>query len=283
LEATVNRGAKDSLTSVKRSFFRNPAAIAGGAALLGALLVVNVIAAMRGIESPWLLGAAVLIDVLAVGAGVLIAAREVMVADERSDASQARLAAIVDSAMDAVITVDERQTIVLFNRAAEQVFRCRREEALGAPLERFIPQRFRGAHRGHVESFGQTGVTSRRMGDVTTLWALRADGSEFPIEAPISQASEGGQRYYTVILRDITLRKQPRTSSGARSRSCASSRRACWRRARRRRRASRASCTTSSASCSPRSRWTSPGCATAAAGDAEVAQSARDARCSTRP
>jgi len=46
------------------------------------------------------------------------------------------------------------------------------------------------------------------MGDITTLWALRADGTEFPIEASISQALEGGRRYFTVILRDITLRKQ---------------------------------------------------------------------------
>ena len=46
------------------------------------------------------------------------------------------------------------------------------------------------------------------MGDVTTLWGVRADGEEFPIEASISQALESGKRYYTVILRDITLRKQ---------------------------------------------------------------------------
>jgi PAS domain S-box-containing protein len=123
--------------------------------------------------------------------------------------AQRRLGAIVDSAMDAVITVDEEQKIVLFNRAAEQVFRLRREEVLGTPLDRLLPARFRGAHHGHIEGFGRTGVTSRRMGDVTTLWALRADsGEEFPIEASISQALEGGKHYYTVILRDITLRKQ---------------------------------------------------------------------------
>ncbi|HET7198768.1 MAG TPA: PAS domain S-box protein [Burkholderiales bacterium] len=123
-------------------------------------------------------------------------------------AAQARLGAIVDSAMDAVITVDEEQNIVLFNRAAEQVFAVGREQALGAPLERFLPERFRATHRRHVAHFGETGVTSRRMGDITTLWALRADGAEFPIEASISQAVEGGKRYFTVILRDITLRKR---------------------------------------------------------------------------
>ena len=125
-----------------------------------------------------------------------------------AEALQRRLDAIIDSAMDAIITIDEAQNILLFNRAAESIFRCSRAEALGRPLEGFIPQRFRGAHRGHVRHFGATGVTTRRMGDVTTLWGLRADGEEFPLEASISQASEDGRRYFTVILRDITLRKQ---------------------------------------------------------------------------
>jgi PAS domain S-box-containing protein len=110
--------------------------------------------------------------------------------------------------MDAVIAVDAEQSIVLFNRAAESVFGLKREQALGTPLERLLPARFRGAHRAHIEAFGRTGVTSRRMGDVTTLWGLRADGSEFPLEASISQVSEGAKRYFTVILRDISLRKE---------------------------------------------------------------------------
>jgi PAS domain S-box-containing protein len=88
------------------------------------------------------------------------------------------------------------------------LFGVRRDDALGSPLERFIPQRFRGAHRAHLEKFGHTGVTSRRMGDTTTLWALRADGEEFPIEASISQAGEPGSRFFTVILRDISLRRK---------------------------------------------------------------------------
>ena len=202
-------GEREILTTVKGGYFRHPLVIAASAAALVSLLGLNALAFFRGLESPWLLGSVMVADMLAIGAGIVVAAREVLQAEHRSEATEARLEAIVDSAMDAIITVDAEQNIVLFNRAAEQTFRCERREAIGGPLERFIPQRFRGAHRGHIEGFGRTGVTSRRMGDVTTLWALRADtGDEFPIEASISQASEAGRRYFTVILRDITRRKQ---------------------------------------------------------------------------
>jgi len=212
----MDAGDHKILISVKGSAFRHPAVIAAGGAALAALAVTNAAAFIRGIESPWLLGSMILTDMLVIGVGIIVAARVVLVAEHRIETSrtqldeaQARLGAIVDSAMDAVITVDEAQNVVLFNRAAEQLFRVPREGALGTPLERFIPQRFRAAHHEHIADFGRTGVTSRRMGDVTTLWALRpASGEEFPIEASISQAAEGGRRYFTVILRDITRRKQ---------------------------------------------------------------------------
>jgi PAS domain S-box-containing protein len=204
----MSAGRKAMLTSVKRSYFRHPAGIGAAGAALGALAVVNAAAAYRGMDSPWLLGTAIVADVIAVGVGALLAAREVMVADRRIEATDARLDAVVDSAMDAIVTVDEAQKIVQFNRAAEQLFLCPRAEALGASLERFLPQRYRAAHKGHVEQFGRTGTTSRRMGDMTTLWALRADGTEIPIEASISQATDGERRYFTVILRDITRRKE---------------------------------------------------------------------------
>jgi PAS domain S-box-containing protein len=211
----MDAAAGGSLTRVKRSLFHHPAVLgAGGAALVG-LLAANVVALVRGMESPWMLGMVLITDMLVVGVGILVAAREVLVAEQSTAdvrhalaGSEARLAAIVDSAMDAIVTVDVAQKVVLFNRAAEQMFGVRCDEALGSELARFLPQRFRGAHHGHIERFGRTGVTSRRMGDATTLWALHADGTEFPIEASISQAGEPGRHYYTVILRDVTLRKK---------------------------------------------------------------------------
>ena len=122
--------------------------------------------------------------------------------------SEARLAGIVGSAMDAIISVDADQRIVLFNAAAERMFRCSAAEALGQPLDRFIPARYRTRHREHVRSFGATGVTARTMAALGALSGLRADGQEFPIEASISQGDVKGQKLFTVILRDTTERKR---------------------------------------------------------------------------
>lgn len=120
--------------------------------------------------------------------------------------SRARLGGIVHSAMDAVITVDAGQRIVLFNLAAERMFGCSQAEALGSPIERFIPPRFRQAHARHIANFARTGETSRAMGRLGALSALRSGGEEFPIEASISQLEVGGQQLFTVILRDVTER-----------------------------------------------------------------------------
>ncbi len=127
---------------------------------------------------------------------------------QTEEAFEARLAGIVESAMDAIVTVGADQRVVLFNRAAEQMFRCPAADALGRPLDRFIPAGFRYAHRGHIRAFGETGVATRSMGGTRAVSGLRADGEEFPVEASISQVEAGGQKLYTVIMRDITERKK---------------------------------------------------------------------------
>jgi two-component system, NarL family, sensor histidine kinase UhpB len=130
--------------------------------------------------------------------------------DTRGDPSgslnEARMMGIIRSSMEAIITIDEAQTVVIFNPMAERVFGVSAMEAIGAPLSRFIPERFRGAHAKHVEQFGVTGVSERQMGRQRVLYGLRASGEEFPIEASISQIREGGGKLYTVMLRDITAR-----------------------------------------------------------------------------
>lgn len=129
-------------------------------------------------------------------------------AEQQLAVSQLRLEGIIESAMDAIITVDEDQNVVLFNRAAEQMFGCSAEEAIGRSLDRFLPQRFRETHRHHIRAFGQSGVTTRKMGQLGSVMGLRSNGEEFPIEAAISHIAVGQRTFYTVILRDITERKQ---------------------------------------------------------------------------
>jgi PAS domain S-box-containing protein len=134
------------------------------------------------------------------------------IARERANAevmqNRARLAGVIESAMDAIITIDENQRIILFNDAAEEMFGCSEAEAKGQLIERFIPERFREAHREGIRSFGETKVTRRAIGRLGAIHGLRADGREFPLEASVSQVEAGGERLYTVILRDITWRLQ---------------------------------------------------------------------------
>jgi PAS domain S-box-containing protein len=122
------------------------------------------------------------------------------------NSNAADFAGIIESAMDAIITVDERHVVIYFNKAAERMFKCSKAHAIGKPLDNFMPQRYREAHSHHVEKFGKSQVTDRAMGHQRPLTALRADGEEFPIEASISQVEVQGHKRFTAIVRDITQR-----------------------------------------------------------------------------
>src|SRR5437879_8125829 len=122
--------------------------------------------------------------------------------------SHARFAGLIASAMDAIITVDENHRVVLFNAAAEAMFRCKASDVLGQPLEQFIPERYRTAHGAHMRRFGETGNTNRAMVGLDALTAVAADGEEFQIEASISRMEAGGKKLFTVIMRDVTERQQ---------------------------------------------------------------------------
>ncbi len=121
---------------------------------------------------------------------------------------KARTASIVDSAMDSIISVNEEQLIVLFNPAAEKMFGYSAAEMMGQPLERLLPTSARAAHAEYIRRFGTAGTTSRAMGALGAISGVRKNGEEFPAEAAISQMDVDGQKLYTVILRDITRRKE---------------------------------------------------------------------------
>jgi PAS domain S-box-containing protein len=131
---------------------------------------------------------------------------ELAKAQEAALSSEARLAGIIHSAMDAIVTVDERQRLVMFNPSAEKMFGCRAADVIGQSLDRFIPERFRAAHAQHHRAFSERGMSQRQMGKLNSICGLRSSGEVFPIEAAISQVDVGGQKLFTAILRDITER-----------------------------------------------------------------------------
>lgn len=111
---------------------------------------------------------------------------------------------ILDTAMDGIISMNARQEIILFNRAAEAIFGWNAEQIFGRSIDVLIPGRYLQLHRHYVEQFGQGVIQSRKMGVQRTVMALHSSGVEFPIEASISHTTVDGERIYTVILRDVT-------------------------------------------------------------------------------
>lgn len=120
--------------------------------------------------------------------------------------SRQRFASVVESAMDAIISIDGAQRIVFFNGAAEAMFRCRAVDVVGRTVDCLIPERFREGHGERVRGFFAGGATSRKVAELQQLWGVRSDGEEFPIEAAFSKAELAGDVLATVIVRDVSRR-----------------------------------------------------------------------------
>jgi PAS domain S-box-containing protein/diguanylate cyclase (GGDEF)-like protein len=128
--------------------------------------------------------------------------------------TEARLSGLVESALDGIIAINEQQRIVLFNQAAERMFGIERTQVLQRTLDDFIPARYRARHRGDIRAFGEGEAEGRRMG-ARLVWALRASGEEFPVEAAISRLHTSHGWLFTVFLRDISERYQSQQALAA--------------------------------------------------------------------
>ncbi|HKP19735.1 MAG TPA: EAL domain-containing protein [Gaiellaceae bacterium] len=121
--------------------------------------------------------------------------------------SRSRTQAILDAALDCVITIDHEGRIVEFNRAAERTFGYTRADVLGEEMaELIVPPGLRDAHRRGFDRYLATGEGDI-LGTRLELTAMRADGSEFPVEIAIVRAELPGPPVFTAYLRDITDRR----------------------------------------------------------------------------
>ena len=115
---------------------------------------------------------------------------------------------IIDDALEAIITVDDQQRIVMINPAAQRMFGCTASEALGSDLSRFIPPRYRATHAAGIRKFDISGAVELPRSKRQCIVGLRANGEEFPAEASISRLDVAGEngtrRYFTALLRDLS-------------------------------------------------------------------------------
>ncbi|MBI3609120.1 MAG: EAL domain-containing protein [Nitrospirae bacterium] len=129
-------------------------------------------------------------------------------AERKALEDEARFRGILDIANEAVISIDETQRILLFNKGAEKTFGYSSAEVIGRSLDLLLPERFAAVHQAHVVEFSTSSVMARRMGERREICGRRKNGGEFPAEASISRLELNGEKIFTVVLWDITERKK---------------------------------------------------------------------------
>lgn len=122
--------------------------------------------------------------------------------------TEARLEMMVQSAPNAIISVDYEQRILMFNKAAEEIFMYSAEEVIGQHLNMLIPERFHHTHHHHVEEFSSGASYPSSILISRELTGRRANGEVFPVEVSVSRVKRDESLVLTVILQDITRRKK---------------------------------------------------------------------------
>ncbi|NEQ52270.1 MAG: PAS domain S-box protein [Leptolyngbya sp. SIO3F4] len=123
--------------------------------------------------------------------------------------NQQTLANIFDLAGEAIICIDQQQYIRLYNQTAERIFGYTAAEAVGQKLDILLPEAFHDIHHQHVETFGQSSIATRRMGQRQgQVSGRRKNGEIFPAAASISKSKTKDGPWFTVMLQDVTERQQ---------------------------------------------------------------------------
>jgi two-component system sensor kinase FixL len=128
-------------------------------------------------------------------------------AEQALQESEARMRAIFETAVDAIITIDERGRMERLNPAAERLFGYPEADVVGKNVSMLMPEPHRSGHDGYLAHYLSTGE-QRVIGKGREVAGRRKDGSVFPMELAVAEMRLGGRRMFTGIVRDITQRKQ---------------------------------------------------------------------------
>jgi PAS domain S-box-containing protein len=142
---------------------------------------------------------------LRVGGRLLISSAVRNVSEQRR--AEQKFRALLESAPDAIVIVDESGRIAIVNAQAEALFGYTRGELIGEPIEKLIPARYRSQHQVHRRGYARA-PHPRGMGSGLQLFGLRRDGSEFPVEVSLSPLETEEGRFVSSAIRDITERKR---------------------------------------------------------------------------
>ncbi len=121
--------------------------------------------------------------------------------------SEARLKAVVETAVDGIITINDQGTIESFNSAAEHIFGYSLEEVIGQNVKMLMPKPFHGEHDTYLQNYLRTGK-KKVIGIGREVFGRHKDGTKFPLELAVSEVRLAKQRMFSGIVRDITKRKQ---------------------------------------------------------------------------
>ncbi|BCR03848.1 hypothetical protein DESUT3_09170 [Desulfuromonas versatilis] len=121
--------------------------------------------------------------------------------------SEARHRAIVETAVDGIVTIDEQAIVQSFNPAAERIFAYRAEEVIGRNVKLLQPEPYHSHHDQYIRNYLRTG-RRKIIGVGREVVGLRRDGTEFPLDLAVSEVLLGEKRLFTGIIRDITERKR---------------------------------------------------------------------------
>ena len=129
--------------------------------------------------------------------------------EELGSQSEVRQVAIVEAALDSIVSMDHNGFITHFNRAAERTFGYTREDAIGKELaELIIPPELRDAHRAGLARFASSSSQSPMLNHRVETWAQRADGTRLPVELAITRIPLDGPPVFTGFIRDVTARRK---------------------------------------------------------------------------